>query len=196
MFFSRLRKITALKPIRIEIYQKAFTHRSSNLKDGDGNSINFERLEFLGDSMLSIVISAFLFEKFPVAKEGTLTKYRAKIVSRENLNNIGEKLGLVELLDTEVKINLGKNIHGNLLEALIGAVFIDRGYIKCKLFILDKIVRHYVSLEKLQHSILSYKGLLLEWGQKIKRPFNLKPKKIWALTLKIIIQLEFTLIKH
>ena len=169
MFFSRLRKITALKPIRIEIYQKAFTHRSSNLKDGDGNSINFERLEFLGDSMLSIVISAFLFEKFPVAKEGTLTKYRAKIVSRENLNNIGEKLGLVELLDTEVKINLGKNIHGNLLEALIGAVFIDRGYIKCKLFILDKIVRHYVSLEKLQHSILSYKGLLLEWGQKNKK---------------------------
>ena len=87
---------------------------------------------------------------------------------------------MVELLDTEVKINLGKNIHGNLLEALIGAVFIDRGYIKCKLFILDKIVRRYVSLEKLQHSILSYKGLLLEWGQKIKRPFNLKPKKIQA----------------
>ncbi len=177
MFFSRLRKITALKPIRIEIYQKAFTHRSSNLKDGDGNSINFERLEFLGDSMLSIVISAFLFEKFPVAKEGTLTKYRAKIVSRDNLNNIGEKLGLVELLDTEVKINLGKNIHGNLLEALIGAVFIDRGYIKCKLFILDKIVRHYVSLEKLQHSILSYKGLLLEWGQKNKKTVQFKTEK-------------------
>tara|TARA_B100001029_G_C15062765_1_gene460097 strand:- start:5047 stop:5733 length:687 start_codon:yes stop_codon:yes gene_type:complete len=177
MFFSRLRKITALRPIRIEIYQKAFTHRSSNLKDDDGNSINFERLEFLGDSMLSIVISAFLFEKFPAAKEGTLTKYRAKIVSRENLNNIGEKLGLVELLDTEIKINLGKNIHGNLLEALIGAVFIDRGYKKCKLFILNRIVRYYVSLEKLQHSILSYKGLLLEWGQKNKKTIQFKTEK-------------------
>ena len=95
MFFSRLKKITSLSPINVEIYQKAFTHRSSNLKDGKGNSINFERLEFLGDSMLSIVISALLFETFPQAKEGTLTKYRAKIVSRENLNDIGEKLSLI-----------------------------------------------------------------------------------------------------
>jgi len=84
---------------------------------------------------------------------------------------------LVELLDTEIKINLGKNIHGNLLEALIGAVFIDRGYKKCKLFILNRIVRYYVSLEKLQHSILSYKGLLLEWGQKNKKTIQFKTEK-------------------
>ena len=86
----------------VEIYQKAFTNRSSNLKDVKGNSINFERLEFLGDSMISIVISALLFETFPEAKEGTLTKYRAKIVSRENLNNIGEKLRLIEFKEGEI----------------------------------------------------------------------------------------------
>ena len=128
VFFSRLKKITELNPVSKEVYQRAFTHRSSNLKDDDGNLINFERLEFLGDSMLSIVVSALLFEKFPNAKEGTLTKYRAKIVSRENLNSIGKNLNLIDFLDTESKINFGDNIHGNLLEALVGAVYIDRGF--------------------------------------------------------------------
>ena len=174
MFSSRLRKITSLKIINVEIYQKAFTHRSSNLKDDNGNSINFERLEFLGDSMLSIVISALLFETFPEAKEGTLTKYRAKIVSRENLNNIGKKLSLIEFIDDEIKANLGNNIHGNLLEALVGAIFIDRGYFKCKEFILNRIVTDYVDLNQLKHTILSYKGLLLEWGQKNKKIVQFK----------------------
>ena len=145
MFFGRLKKITSLKIVNVEIYQKAFTHRSLNLKDDNGNSINFERLEFLGDSMLSIVISALLFQSFPEAKEGTLTKYRAKIVSRENLNNIGEKLGLIEFIGGDTKANLGNNIHGNLLEALVGAIFIDRGYVKCKEFILEKIVTDYLN---------------------------------------------------
>ena len=174
VFFGRLEKITSLKIVNIEIYQKAFTHRSSNLKDDNGNSINFERLEFLGDSMLSVVISALLFQSFPEAKEGTLTKYRAKIVSRENLNNIGEKLGLIEFIDGDIKANLGNNIHGNLLEALIGAIFIDRGYAKCKEFILEKIVTDYVDLDQLKHTILSYKGLLLEWGQKNKKIVQFK----------------------
>ena len=174
VFFGRLEKITSLKIVNIEIYQKAFTHRSSNLKDDNGNSINFERLEFLGDSMLSLVISALLFQSFPEAKEGTLTKYRAKIVSRENLNNIGEKLGLIEFIDGDVKANLGNNIHGNLLEALVGAIFIDRGYVKCKEFILEKIVTDYVDLDQLKHTILSYKGLLLEWGQKNKKIVQFK----------------------
>lgn len=177
MFFSRLKKITSLNTVNGEIYQKAFTHRSSNLKDVKGNSINFERLEFLGDSMLSIVISALLFETFPQAKEGTLTKYRAKIVSRENLNNIGEKLSLIEFLDGEIKANLGNNIHGNLLEALVGAIFIDRGYKKCKEFILKRIVKDYVDLDQLKHTILSYKGLLLEWGQKNKKIVQFKTER-------------------
>ena len=174
MFFVRLKKSTSLKIVNVEIYQKAFTHRSSNLKDDNGNSINFERLEFLGDSMLSVVISALLFQSFPEAKEGTLTKYRAKIVSRENLNNIGEKLGLIEFIDGDIKANLGNNIHGNLLEALVGAIFIDRGYVKCKEFILKKIVTDYVDLDQLKHTILSYKGLLLEWGQKNKKIVQFK----------------------
>ena len=130
MFFSKLKKITTLKAYNKNVYRTAFTHRSKNLKDVDGHLINFERLEFLGDSILSIVVSSFLYDKFPFAKEGTLTKYRAKIVSRENLNQIGLKIDLVNFLDQKSKVNFGKNIHGNLLEALIGAVFVDRRYKK------------------------------------------------------------------
>ena len=136
--------------------------------------------------MLSIVISALLIYTFPEAKEGTLTKQRAKIVSRENLNRIGEKLSLIQFLDTKIKVNLGNNIHGNLLEALVGAIFIDRGYKKCKGFILKRIVRDYVDLNKLQYSILSYKGLILEWGQKNKRIVQFKTNSDEGLDLSLI----------
>ena len=169
IFFNRLKKITSLRPVNLKIYQKAFTHRSMNIKDIHGNYVNYERLEFLGDSILSVIVSKFLFNKFPSAKEGGLTKYRAKIVSRENMNQIGLKLNLIDLLELDQKINFGENIHGNLLEALIGAVFIDRGYLKCQKFILDKIIADHVNVEQLEHSVLSYKGLLIEWGQKRKK---------------------------
>jgi len=169
VFFNRLKKITSLRPVNLKIYQKAFTHRSMHVKDVHGNYVNYERLEFLGDSILSVVVSKFLFDKFPSAKEGGLTKYRAKIVSRESLNQIGLKFNLIDLLALEQKINFGENIHGNLLEALIGAVFIDRGYLKCQNFILDKIIADHVDVEQLEHSVLSYKGLLIEWGQKRKK---------------------------
>ena len=169
IFFSSLRKITSLKAYNRDVYYTAFTHRSKNLKDDDGHLINFERLEFLGDSILGIVVSYFLYDKFPFAKEGTLTKYRAKIVSRENLNQIGLKIGLIDFLDQNNKVNFGKNIHGNLLEALIGAIFVDRGFKKCSRFVVKKILEEHVNLDQLEHTVLSYKGLLIEWAQKIKK---------------------------
>ena len=174
MFFSKLKKITTLKAYNKNVYRTAFTHRSKNMKDVDGHLINFERLEFLGDSILSIVVSSFLYDKFPFAKEGTLTKYRAKIVSRENLNQIGLKIDLVNFLDQKSKVNFGKNIHGNLLEALIGAVFVDRGYKKCSAFVMKKILGEHVDINQLQHTVLSYKGFLIEWGQKTKKSVKFK----------------------
>jgi len=177
IFFSGLRKITSLKAYNKNVYRTAFTHRSKNLKDDDGHLINFERLEFLGDSILSIVVSFFLYDKFPFAKEGTLTMYRAKIVSRENLNQIGQKIDLIYFLDQKNKVNFGKNIHGNLLEALIGAVFVDRGYEKCSEFVKKKILGEHVDIDLLQHTVLSYKGFLIEWGQKTKKNVTFKTNK-------------------
>jgi ribonuclease-3 len=177
IFFSGLRKITSLKAYNKNVYRTAFTHRSKNLKDDDGHLINFERLEFLGDSILSIVVSFFLYDKFPFAKEGILTMYRAKIVSRENLNQIGQKIDLIYFLDQKNKVNFGKNIHGNLLEALIGAVFVDRGYEKCSEFVKKKILGEHVDIDLLQHTVLSYKGFLIEWGQKTKKNVTFKTNK-------------------
>ncbi len=174
MFFRRLKKITSLKAYNKHVYHTAFTHRSRNLKDDDGHLINFERLEFLGDSILSIVVSSFLYIKFPFAKEGTLTMYRSKIVSRENLNQIGLKIGLINFLEQKSNMNFGNNIHGNLLEALVGAIFIDRGYKKCSEFIMKKILGEHVKIDQLHHAVLSYKGLLIEWGQKTKKNIKFK----------------------
>ena len=164
------------------LYQEAFTHRSMNLKDAQGERINYERLEFLGDTMLSSVVSAYIYLKYPKAQEGKLTKLRSKIVSRENLNNIGQKFDLLSLIiPLNPKANFGNDILGNLLEALIGALYVDQGYVKCERFILEKILKQHVDLEHINRSILSYKSALIEWAQKEKSRLVFQTQKADAL---------------
>jgi len=104
IFFDSIHEILGFAPITIEYYKKAFTHRSSNKLDESGNAINYERLEFLGDAMLSAVIAAHLFNKAPAGDEGYLTKMRSKIVSREHLNELGKGLNLVRFIESKVSI--------------------------------------------------------------------------------------------
>ena len=172
-FFVAIQKIIGFKPKNIEIYQRAFTHRSMNKKDPQGNDINYERLEFLGDAMLSAIIAAHLFEEAPQGNEGYLTKMRSKIVSRKHLNELGKDLNLIGLVKTSLpKQNFGDNIHGNLFEALVGAIFLDRGYKYCEKFIYKKVITPYVDIEKLEGKVISYKSLLIEWCQKEKKTFD------------------------
>jgi ribonuclease-3 len=113
IFFDAIHKILGFKPNEIEYYRKAFTHRSSNKLDLKGNPINYERLEFLGDAMLSAVIAGHLFNVVPSGDEGYLTKMRSKIVSREHLNELGKDLNLIQLVDSKVPFqHFGDNIHG------------------------------------------------------------------------------------
>ena len=105
IFFDSIQKILGFAPLNLEYYQKAFTHRSSNRLDVLGNPINYERLEFLGDAMLSSVIAAHLFSKAPAGDEGYLTKMRSKIVSREHLNELGKDLNLVQYIESKVPLN-------------------------------------------------------------------------------------------
>ncbi len=169
VFFVALKKKLGIKPRNKFIYQRAFTHSSLNLKDELGNQINFERLEFLGDSFLNTIITEYIFENFPLAREGELSKLRAKIVSREKLNTVGKKLGLIEFIDANISSkSFGDDIHGNLLESLVGAIFIDMGYTKGKRYIMERIVRPHVDLTTIDKSILSYKSVVIEWGQKKK----------------------------
>jgi len=172
-FFSGVQKIIGFKPKSIEIYQRAFTHRSLHKKDTEGNPVSYERLEFLGDAMLGAVIAAHLFNEVPHGDEGYLTKMRSKIVSRKHLNQLGEDLNLIQFVKTNIPMNhFGVNIHGNLFEALVGAIYLDKGYKKCEKFIYKEVIDPYVDIHLLEGRVISYKSLLIEWCQKNKTKFQ------------------------
>ena len=172
-FFMRMQSIIGFKPKNLAIYEKAFTHRSLGLKKEDGNPLNYERLEFLGDAMLGSVIAAHLFNEVQGGNEGYLTKMRSKVVSRKHLNELGRDLNLVRYVKASIPIdNFGANIHGNLFEALVGAIYLDRGYRYCEKFIAKRVIEPYVDVEKLEGRIISYKSVLIEWCQKEKHTFK------------------------
>ena len=140
-----------------------------NTKNDQGVYVNFERLEFLGDSVIGTVVANYLYSELQEDNEGELTRMRSKIVSREKLNTIGKELNLLDhLICTGKKELFGDDIYGNLLEALIGAVFIDKGYEQCKKVVFKMIITPHVSLQEVKKEIISYKSVLIEWGQKEK----------------------------
>lgn len=173
IFFDEMKQILGFDPQNLELYRRAFTHRSSNKLDENGHPINYERLEFLGDAMLGSVIAAHLYSEVPTGDEGYLTKMRSKIVSREHLNELGRDLNLIKKVESKVSAqHFGENIHGNLFEALIGAIYLDRGFSFCETFIKNKVIVPYVDIPKLEGKVISYKSLVIEWCQKNKKPFN------------------------
>ncbi|MFD2529717.1 ribonuclease III [Polaribacter marinaquae] len=172
-FHNELRKLLNFSPRKINQYKKAFTHRSVQMLDRKGNPINYERLEFLGDSILGSVIAAYLYKKVPTGTEGYLTQMRSKIVSREHLNELGKDLNLIRFVKSNIdQSNVGDNIHGNIFEALIGAIYLDKGYNFCQKFIYHNVIVPYVDIEKLEGKITSYKGLIIEWCQKQKKIYS------------------------
>jgi ribonuclease-3 len=173
IFFGAIEKILGFAPKNIDFYKKAFTHRSSNILDEVGNPLNYERLEFLGDAMLSSVIAGHLFNEAPTGDEGYLTKMRSKIVSREHLNELGKDLNLVQFVESKVPVqHFGDNIHGNIFESLVGAIYLDRGYEYCEKFIQKRVIIPYVDITRLEGKVISYKSLVIEWCQKEKRQFH------------------------
>lgn len=174
-FFVALEHILGFKPGKIECYKTAFTHRSLNRKDLHGNPVSYERLEFLGDAMLGAVVAAHLFKEVPGGDEGYLTKMRSKVVSRKHLNELGRDLNLIKFVQAKIpKEQFGANIHGNLFEALVGAIYLDKGYSQCEKFLQKKVIQPYVDIDKLEGKIISYKSLLIEWCQKEKKSFSLE----------------------
>lgn len=164
-FQKQIEILIGYKPISIEIFHECFTHTSLNSDDK-----NFERLEFLGDSIISTVVSDFLFHKAPNKDEGYLTQMRSKMVNRSALNLLGKKLNLSTYLNKRKNTNLGKNIEGNLYESLVGAIYVDKGFIFSKKFI-ERTLINTDDLINLENKITSYKSYILEWAQKNK--FNI-----------------------
>ncbi|MCA6069376.1 ribonuclease III [Chryseobacterium sp. RG1] len=161
---TELNKMLGAEVQNVALYREAFSLKSSS-KNQDNS--NYERLEFLGDSVLGTIISCHLFQTYPKANEGYLTQMKSKIVNRKNLNKLGEDLKLTDLLQKQNSVALGENISGNLFEALIGAVYLDFHYDACKRIILERLLTPS-EINKLENKIVSYKGLLLEWSQKKK----------------------------
>lgn len=172
-FFLGITNILGFKPKKLDVYKKAFLHRSANRKDKKGIPMNYERLEFLGDSMLGTIISRHLYDEVPEGDEGYLTKMRSKIVSRKHLNELGKDLGLINFVKSRIpKSHFGENIHGNVFEALVGAIYLDRGYRYCEKFIHERVIDPYVDIEQLEGKVISYKSLVIEWCQKQKKSFD------------------------
>lgn len=149
----------------LRIFEEAFTLRGGSAAKAH---FNFERLEFLGDAVIGSIVSGFLFVHYPNANEGFLTKMKSKLVNRSSLNAVGEKLKLTSLLvNKENGLSLSTHIHGDLFEALVGAVYEDMGYQTCYQLILDLLLNKN-NLQQHENRVISYKSLLLERAQKNK----------------------------
>lgn len=160
-----MRPLIGFTPANLSIFKLAFSHKS-NPSDKAYAIQNNERLEFLGDAILGTIVAEYLFKKYPNANEGFLTKMRSKIVKRNTLNKIGDKMGLDMLLQEYSQTRLSRSMLGNAVEALVGAVYLERGYLATKRFVVRKILRNYVDIHELESYDDNYKSQLLEWCQK------------------------------
>lgn len=156
-----------LKPKKYALYEQALTHKSY-LKDTQSELHN-ERLEFLGDTVISTVVAEVLFYKFPKKTEGELTQMRARIVSRDNLNLIGDKLGLEPFINYQKSRNKFKSLMGNTVESLVGAMFVEFGYDKTASALKSRIFNDYFNFEEVAHQNVDYKSQLIIFCQKEKK---------------------------
>jgi ribonuclease III len=168
-----VKKAFGFVPKDTALYEQAVRHSSAATKIKPGLKNSNERLEFLGDAVLDAVVAHYLYTKYPSTTEGELTKMKSKVVRRENLNMIGYTLGI----DEQLHLNLGRqemhdSIVGNALEALVGAVYLDKGYNVTRDIVLKLMKQH--GLDTRVHDDVDYKSKLHEWGQKYKRSLEFK----------------------
>lgn len=156
-------------PTNIRLYEMAFIHKSASVILSGGEVINNERLEYLGDAILDAIVADYLFRHYPGKDEGSLTKMRSRMVKRKHLNLLAYRLGINKLIVSHTSpSNISKHLYGNTFEALVGAIYLDKGFRRTRLFI-EKLLRKHVDVERLLRSDTDYKSQLIEWAQKTKR---------------------------
>ncbi|MCD7720748.1 MAG: ribonuclease III [Prevotellaceae bacterium] len=165
-----LRPILGFYPYDIRPYQQALLHKSSSVIDEGGRKLNNERLEFLGDAILDAVVADVVYRHFEGKPEGFLTNTRSKIVQRESLNRVAHETGLDRLVKRDEHISSSHNsyISGNAFEALVGAIYLDRGYGRCLRFIKERVLRRLINLDMIAFREQNFKSRLIEWTQKHK----------------------------
>ena len=163
---TAIRTIGGFTPSNLELYKLAVLH-SSKGREFQGIRESNERLEYLGDAILGAAVADYLFKKYPFKDEGFLTEIRSRIVNRESLNNLGRKIGLSAIVQFDHKnAQLQQIILGNTLEAIVGAIYLDKGYLSCKKFVIDKLIQPYFDLEEVVNSNSNHKSRIIEWAQR------------------------------
>lgn len=161
--------ITGTKPFNLKLYKIATQHTSVAKSVKKGFKESNERLEYLGDSVLGMVVADYLFMRFPFRDEGFLTELRSRIVSRESLNNVARTIGVPQIVQFDRKRktpNSHKSLYGNTLEALVGAIYLDKGFDHSRKFILKKLLLPHFDLDEIINTTKNYKSKLIEWTQK------------------------------
>ncbi|MFI3330784.1 MAG: ribonuclease III [Rikenellaceae bacterium] len=164
-----LDKIFGIYPNNIELYKLALIHRSASVFTSDGLALNNERLEYLGDAILQAITTDYLFIEFPESDEGFMTQLRSKIVSRRSLNNLCLSLGLDKYLIAGAgNQNKNKHIYGDIVEAMIGAIYLDKGYNFTNRLVINFILNDKLNVSDMKDTETDYKSRLIEWCQKNK----------------------------
>ena len=168
--------IVGFIPVNLTIFKLAFFHKSSSQEKSSPLRSN-ERLEYLGDAILSTIVAEYLFKKYPNGTEGFLTKMRSKIVKRKTLNQIADDMGLDVILREYNDTRLSESMKGNALEALIGAIYLEKGYRQTKRIVVSRILRSYLDIHELEHHDDNFKSQLLEWCQKSGKDVDYRLKQ-------------------
>lgn len=174
-FKISLKNILGISPKNLSLYNQAFRHNSVAKEIKEGVKDSNERLEYLGDAVLNTIIAIYLFKKFPYKDEGFLTKMRSKIVSRAHLNQLAVKLGLNKFLSQNTDPSFKfSSMNGDAFEALIGAIYLDKGFISTQNFILNRILKFHVDVEKILETETDFKSKLIEWSQREKKDIQFR----------------------
>jgi len=151
------------------VYKLAFSHRSSAGEHSSGIKLSNERLEYLGDAVLGAIIAEMLFKKFPFREEGFLTEMRSRIVNRDHLNKLAIKLGINHFMPPMDVTTKNKSAYGDAFEALIGAVYIDKGYARARRLVLGRFIKHHVDLDEIEGLDVNFKSKLINWAQRERK---------------------------
>lgn len=164
---NRFGRITGKTPINLSLYEQAMCHSSVAKKNAGGIKDSYERLEYLGDAILGMIVAEILFKKFPYKEEGFLTELRARIVSREALNRLSQKIGLADLIQYQQQRGpKHKSIYGDVMEALIGAFYLDHGFEATKRFVIQRLIQPHYDFDEILSTTYNYKSKIIEWAQK------------------------------
>ena len=179
LYFS-IQRIVGFYPHRIDYFKQALMHKSIGKRNAKGRPVNNERLEFLGDAILDAVVGDIVYRHFEGKREGFLTNTRSKIVQRETLNRLAREMGVNELIVSSGHSSSHNSyVGGNAFEALIGAIYLDRGYDACMRFMEKRVLNELINIDKVAYKEVNFKSKLLEWSQKnrVKLEFKLLEQK-------------------